>query len=309
MARKHGHGSCSFEVSKEDKVFFPDAAVTKGDLIDYYERVADVMLRHVRGRIVTMQRFPDGIDGKSFYQKEVPDYFPEWIETVEVEKEGGALRQLTIENAATLAYLANQGCIAFHIWPSRADEPDHPDRLIFDLDPSSDDFGPVRDAARAVADLLGEVGLTAYVMTTGSRGLHVVSPLDREADFGAARDFARRLAKLVAMRDAKSFTVEQRKNKRRGRVFIDYLRNAYGQHGVAPYSVRAIAGAPVATPLDWHELGDSRLHARRYTVENLFRRLSRKEDPWTDIGRHARSLAKARRALERIEREESACDG
>lgn len=304
MASQHGHGSRSFDASNEDKVFFPDTGITKGQLIDYYERVARVMLPHVRGRIVTMRRHPDGIDGKSFYQKEVPNHFPEWIETVEVEKEGGTLRQLTIENAATLAYLADQGCIAVHVWPSRADKPNHPDRLIFDLDPSTDDFGPVREAARATRDVLEEVRLSPHVMTTGSRGLHVVAPLDRRTDFDGVRDFASRVAKLLASRHPDSFTVEQRKNKRRARVFLDYLRNAYGQHAVAPYSVRARPGAPVATPLDWDEVGDSKLHSQRYTVENLFRRLAHKDDPWKDIARHAASAAQARRRLDALIAEE-----
>jgi bifunctional non-homologous end joining protein LigD len=293
------HGVHSFKASSEDRVFFPDAGITKGDLIDYYERVAEVMLPHVRGRIVTMQRCPDGIAGKSFYQKDVPDYFPDWIRTVKVKKkEGGTLRQLTIESAATLAYLANQGCIAIHVWPSRADKPRHPDRMIFDLDPSGDDFDLPRQAARGVRKVLEVVGLSAYVMTTGSKGLHVVSPLDRRSDFDAVREFAALLARLLAARDGKRFTVEQRKSKRRGRVFIDYLRNAYAQHGIAPYAVRAIAGAPVATPLEWHEIEDAKLHAQRYTIGNLFRRLSRREDPWRNIARHAASLKKARGQLD-----------
>jgi bifunctional non-homologous end joining protein LigD len=304
MASTREHGAQSFETSNEEKVFFPDAGLTKGDLIDYYERVADVMLPHVRGRIVTMQRYPEGIEGESFYQKEVPDYFPNWIATVEVKKEGGALRQLTIENAATLAYLANQGCIAIHVWPSRADRPHHPDRMIFDLDPSDDDFGLIRDGARAVREVLEAVGLSAWVMTTGSRGLHVVAPLDRETDFDAVREFAQLAAKLIAARDAKAFTVEQRKSKRRGRVFIDYLRNAYAQHGIAPYSVRARPGAPVATPLEWDEVGDSQLGPRTYTIANLFRRLAHKADPWKDIARHGASLQKARHRLDDLLQEE-----
>jgi bifunctional non-homologous end joining protein LigD len=284
------YGKRSFETSKEDKVLFPDSGITKGDLIDYYERVSGVMLPHVRGRIVAMRRHPDGIGAKSFFQKAVPDYFPTWIETVEVDKEGGKLRQLTIERTATLAYLANQACIAIHVWPSRADDPRRPDRLIFDLDPSTDDFGPVRDAARAVRDVLERLELAAGVMTTGSRGLHVVSPLDRTVDFDRARTFASGIARFVASQDPDRFTVAQRKTDRGDRVFVDYLRNAYGQHGVAPYSVRARPGAPVATPIDWRELADSSLGPRKYTVRNLFRRLSRKEDPWRGLARHAAAL-------------------
>jgi bifunctional non-homologous end joining protein LigD len=307
MARKRTGDTRSFEISNADKILFPDDGISKGDLIEYYRRVAEVMLPHVRGRVVTMERFPDGIDGDGFYQKDVPDYFPDWIETVAVAKQGGTLRQLTIENRETLAYLANQGCIAIHVWPSRADDLLHPDRLIFDLDPSTDDFAPVRKAARAVRQALDEVGLPSFVMTTGSRGLHVVSPLDRQADFAAVRDFAVSLARLVAGRDEASFTVEQRKNKRGDRVFIDYLRNAYGQHGIAPYSVRPKPRAPVATPLDWHELGDAKLHPRKYRLGNLFRRLSRKDDPWRDIARRASSLKQARARLdELIERQVAA---
>jgi bifunctional non-homologous end joining protein LigD len=251
-----------------------------------------------------MGRYPDGVDGKSFFQKDVPDYFPSWIASVEVKKEGGTLHQLTIENAATLAYLANQGCIEIHVWPSRADKPHHPDRVIFDLDPSGDDFGLVRKAAHAVREVLENVGLRAYVMTTGSKGLHVVSPLDRRAAFDEVRDFASLVARLLVARDAKSFTVEQRKKKRHGRVFIDYLRNAYAQHGIAPYSVRARPAAPVAMPLEWGQVADGRLQAQKYTIENAFRRLSRKKDAWKDIAPHAASLRKARRALDDLLQEE-----
>jgi len=184
-----GNHQRTFDVSNRDKVLFPEDGVTKGDLIDYYDRVAETMLPHVRGRVVTMRRFPDGIEGEGFYQKEVPDYFPDWIATVSVRKEGGSLRQLTCE---------------------------------------------------------------------------------------------------------------QRKNKRGKRVFIDYLRNTYGQHGVAPYSVRPRPGAPVATPLDWEELGDTKLEAQRYRIDNLFRRLSQKNVPWHDIAGNASSLKKARRKLDEL---------
>jgi bifunctional non-homologous end joining protein LigD len=288
----------TFTISSPNKVFFPDAGLTKGDLIAYYEQIAPVMLPHVRGRIVTMARYPDGIAGKRFFQKSVPEHFPDWIHTLEVKKEGGTLEQLTIENAETLAYLANQGCIEIHVWPSRADRPDRPDRMIFDLDPSTDDFGLVRRAARAVRELLDSVGLPSFVMTSGSSGLHVVTPLDRKSSFDEVRDFAAAAARLIAAREDQSFTVEQRKHKRHGRVFIDYLRNAYAQHAVAPYAVRAKPGAPVATPLDWAEVADSKLHPRKYTVENLGRRLAQKGDPWKDIAASAASLGTLRRRLE-----------
>lgn len=291
------YGRYVVEISHGEKVLFPDNGITKHDIVDYYDRIAETMLPHVAGRIVTMRRFPNGIGGKAFYQKEVPDYFPDWIKRVEVEKEDGKLVQLIIENTATLVYLANQACITPHVWLSQAKKRDCPDRMIFDLDPSDRDFGPVREGARELRRILQGVGLTAYVMTTGSRGLHVTVPLDAQTPFDEVRDFARQVAGLLSSREPEHFTTEQRKEKRHGKVFIDFLRNAYGQHGVAPYAVRAKRDAPVATPLDWRELGQA--NPRKYTVQNIFRRMSRKTDPWKDISRHAASVSRARTEVER----------
>jgi bifunctional non-homologous end joining protein LigD len=300
MTERRRYGRQAVEISNPDRIFFPDAGITKGDLIDYYERVADIMLPHVGGRAVMMRRFPDGLGGEGFYQKEVPDYFPDWIRTVEVKKEGGRLTQLVIENAATLVYLANQACIDPHVWLSRVDRPDHPDRMIFDLDPAGSDFSAVRSAARAFGEILRDLRLEPFVMTTGSRGLHVAVPLDRRADFDTVRAFAREVAEVVVSRDPERLTTEQRKNKRRGRLFVDIQRNAYAQTAVAPYAVRPQPGAPVATPLEWEELGDRTLRSQRYTLKNLFRRLERDGDPWKHIARHASSLREAQRRLKDV---------
>jgi bifunctional non-homologous end joining protein LigD len=282
-------GGHEVELSNLDKVFFPDRGLTKGDLVDYYDHVADHLLRHAAGRIVTMQRYPDGVDGKDFYQKDVPDYFPGWIRAVEVEKEGGSLHQVVLEDRATLVYLANQGCVPIHVWPSPADRRKHPDRLVFDLDPSGEDLAGVRSGALILRDVLEDVGVVPFVMTSGSRGFHVVVPLDGEWGFDRVRELARQVAAVAVDRDPERLTVEQRKEERKGRVFIDVLRNAYGQHSVAPYSVRAWPEAPVATPLDWDEL--SGVEPRTYTIENVMRRLAQKDDPWKGMGRRARSLA------------------
>lgn len=289
-------------ISNWDKVFFPEAGLTKGDLVRYYQRIAGAMLPHLRDRPLTMQRFPDGIDEGGFYQKEVPDHFPEWIRRVPimVEEEGQEQPQLVCDDAATLLYLADQGCVTPHVWLSRADQLHHPDKLIFDLDPPDDAFGPIRAAARSLREVLEAIGLAPFVMTTGSRGLHVVVPLDRSAGFDTVRDFAHDLARLLARRAPDDLTVEIRKAKRRGRLFLDYLRNAYGQNAVAPYAVRARPGAPIATPLDWDELGGSDMHAQYYTVENIFRRLGQKDDPWAAIWDQARSLEKPRQELDAL---------
>ena len=293
-------GPCAFETSNEDKALFGDDGPTKGDLIDYYARIADTMLPHMAGRPITMHRFPDGIDADGFYQKDAPDYFPEWIANTRQKKEGGTVDYVLCENAATLAYLANQACITPHVWLSRHDEPDHPDRVVLDLDPADDDFDAVRDAARRVADLLEEIGLVPFFQTTGSRGVHVVAPIRRGPGFDDTRALARDAMRLLASRHDDALTTEVRKGKRRGRLFLDTARNAYAQTMVTPYAVRARPHAPVATPISRRELDASDLGARTYTTANIFRRLGQTDDPWRDIDRHARDLEPARDRLDRI---------
>jgi bifunctional non-homologous end joining protein LigD len=297
-------GGRTIEVGNLDKVIFPDTGITQGDLMDYYRRIAETMLPYMEGRPLTMQRFPDSIQHEGFYQRTAADYFPDWITqiSVKVEEKGEKHPQVICDSEATLVYLVDQGLITPHIWLSRADKLDYPDKLIFDLDPPDDDFAPVREAAQALHALLDTLGLAAFLMTTGSRGAHVVVPLDRSADFDTVRDFAKDAARVLVQQNPHRFTVETRKNKRQGRLFLDYLRNAYGQNSVAPYAVRAKPGAPVATPLDWEELSDTSLNAQSYTIENIFRRLGQKEDPWKRMMRHARSLDKPRDRLnEKIE--------
>jgi bifunctional non-homologous end joining protein LigD len=287
--------SVAVEISNPDKALFPDG-LTKAELARYYERIAETMLPHVRGRPVHMQRFPDGIEGEEIQQKQAPDYFPEYVKRARVRrKRGGSVEHVVIENAETLVYLADQACITPHVWLSRIDKLDNPDQLIFDLDPPGHDLAPVRDAARALRELLDEVGLAAFLKTTGSRGLHVVTPLDRSSGFDDTRAFARELAALLAEREPKRFTVEQRKQKRRGRLYLDTARNAYAQTAVAPYAVRALPGAPVACPLDWREVG--RVEPQQFTVRNIARRLARKDDPWAEIDGDARSLGEPQRRL------------
>ena len=290
-------GGESFELTHPDKVLFPDAGITKRDLVDYYARVAEIALPHWEGRPVSMHRFPDGIDAEGFFQKQAPDYFPKWIKRFELPKEGGTVEHVVADKAATMAYLASQGCIEPHLGLSRVDRPDHPDRLILDLDPSDDDFEKVRAAAGLARRLLERIEAPAFVQTTGSRGLHVVVPLDRSADFDAARKLARGLAGRLAEDEPKLLTIEQRKEKRGQRVFVDYLRNAYGQTSVAPYGVRAKPRAPVATPLDWDEaLGET--GPRDYTLGNIFRRLGQKADPWRGMGARAVAAGTLARRLE-----------
>ncbi|HZD26256.1 MAG TPA: non-homologous end-joining DNA ligase [Alphaproteobacteria bacterium] len=273
-----------------DKVLFPQSGLTKGDLVDYYRHIAETALPHYRDRPLTMHRWPDGLGSEGFFQKHIPDYFPDWIDRVEMTKEDGTVTHVVANDAASLVYLANQGCTTLHVALARRDSPHHPDRMIFDLDPTDNDFGKVRDAARWLRDRLDALGVVPFVQTTGSRGLHVVVPLDRSADFDAVKAVSHRISAELAERHPDSLTVEQRKDRRGRRVFLDYLRNAYAQTAVAPYSLRAREGAPLAAPLDWDELGSADLGPRSYTIGNIFRRLGQRRDPWAGIDASARPL-------------------
>jgi len=297
-------GRRTIEIGNPDKVLFPDAGITKQDLAEYYRGVAPTLLPYAAGRPISMQRFPDGLDGESFYQKDVPDYFPDWIHTERIAKEGGSLRQVVIDDAATLVYLADQACITPHAWLSRVDHIRQPDRLVFDFDPPGDDwratFDEIRWAARTTADLLREIGLVPFVQTSGSKGLHIHVPLDRVEEFDAVRQLARDMTDLLARRHPDRLTTEQRKAKRGDRVFLDVGRNGYAQTAVLPYAVRARPEASVATPLDWDELDRGDLHPRTYTVENVDRRLAQIEDPWKGMGRRARGIDGPRETLDEM---------
>ena len=238
-----------------------------------------------------MERYPDGIDQKGFIQQEAEGYFNTAVKRRTVpRKDGSKLTRILCSNSACLVYLANLGAITLHMWLSRVDAPEYPDRMIFDLDPDNDDFGLVCRGAFSLREILAETGLRSFVMTTGSSGLHVVVPLKREKVFDEVRHFAADVASLLVRHHGDELTTEQHREKRRGRLYIDVLRNGYGQTGVVPYSLRPVPGAPVATPLDWQELENFRGDARKYSFYNIFRRLGHKEDPWRHIARSARSL-------------------
>lgn len=288
-------GDRQIELSNVDKVLFPGDGISKGDLVAYYRRIGETALEYYRDRPLTMHRFPDGIEAEGFFQKQIPDHFPDWIDRTRLEKEDGEIVHVLANEAATLVYLADQACITPHLALSRADRPKHPDRLIFDLDPSDDDFTKVQETAAHLERLLDALELPTFVQTTGSRGLHIVVPLDRSETFDAVRDFSDKLVRQLAEDEPGLMTVEQRKTKRGDRVYLDIARNAYAQTAVAPYAVRALPKAPIATPLKWSEVGDSDLHPRKYTLENLFRRLAQMDDPWKDIERHRCSLDRARK--------------
>jgi bifunctional non-homologous end joining protein LigD len=287
------------EISRPEKVLFPEDGITKGDLIEYYARIAPRMLPHVRNRPLTLERYPNGINTKRFFQKEVSSYFPKWIRTVTVEKAGGTVTHVVCNDTATLVYIANQACVTPHIFLSRTDKLDIPDQLVFDLDPQGNDFEVVKSTALDFKQLLDELQLPAFLKTTGSRGLHVVVPLQRRENYDAVRSFGRDLAGIIVSRKPRARTMEQLKANRGDRVFIDTNRNGYAQLVAPAYAVRAKKGAPVSVPLDWSELEKKGLESNSFTIRNIFARLDQTEDPWTDFWESGASLAAARRKLSR----------
>ena len=289
-------GVRTIEITRPGKQLFP-SGITKADLAGYYGRAAAPMLAQVADRPLNLERFPDGIAGHRIMQQHASAHFPSWIARVEVGKRGGTVEHVVATQPATLVYLAGQGCITLHAWLSRRDRLFRPDRLIVDLDPTADDPHAIRQAALKVGELLRELGLRPWAMATGSRGYHLVVPLQRRADFDQVRQFAHDLAVLAVARNGDTFTIEQRKAKREGRILIDTLRNGYGHTAVAPYSVRPRPTAPVATPLHWDELSDPATRADRWTIRTVIERLERDGDPWGRIGEDAQTLRPARRRL------------
>jgi bifunctional non-homologous end joining protein LigD len=288
-------GRRRIEITHPDKPLF-GAAANKLDLATYYDAVAAAILPHLARRALTLERYPEGIDGPRFIQQHAEHLAP-WLRRVEVPGRARPVEHVVATDAAALVYLANLSCITLHRWLSRTDMLARPDLLVFDLDPSADRPADVRRAARVMGGLLRELALHPWAMTTGSRGYHVVVVLRREAEFDAVREFARGVAELAVAREPLLFTAEQRKRDREGRILIDVMRNSYAQTAAVPYSVRARAKAPVATPLHWEELDDARTTAARWTLATVPRRLDREGDPWRAMSRHAQALTGAAQKL------------
>ncbi|WP_017598251.1 non-homologous end-joining DNA ligase [Nocardiopsis lucentensis] len=289
MATEVRAGRRTVEVGRPDKELFGKGGPTKEDLAGYYARVAPLMLPLVRGRPVALERYPDGIGEEGFFVKHPST--PEWVRTVEVDS--GTM--MVCDDAAALVWCADQGAITLHTWSSREPDLGYPDRMVLDFDPPGDGesaFDACRSAAWDTREVMEDLGLVAYVMTTGSRGLHIHSPLRPEVDDQEIRELARAIADRVAERRPDELTTKVRKDAREGRLFVDFLRNGRDQLAVAPYSVRAKPGAPVATPITWEEL-DGLVSARDFTVDQR-----REECPFAGMWRHARSPRKALRRLE-----------
>jgi bifunctional non-homologous end joining protein LigD len=296
---EYSFGDITIACTNTDRVMFPDVGITKGELIAYYHRIADTMLPELRDRPISVERFTKGVDKGGFFQKHAQKHFPGWIERVELGSKTRVEYPL-VNTTAALVYMANQGSVVFHVWTSRTAAPEHPDLLVFDLDPAEGKFDSVRVTALRLRELFGELGLPAFVKTTGGKGLHVVAPLDGGASYGEVMALCNRLAQLLVARHPDELTIEFYKKDRKGRLYLDVMRNALGATIVAAYSVRGRPGAPVSVPIEWREVDDPKLRPDGFHLREIQNRLEKLGDPWADLRARPGSVAGADAALDRL---------
>jgi bifunctional non-homologous end joining protein LigD len=281
-------------ITHPDKLLFPVDGITKGELAAYYEAIAPLMLPHLAGRPITMKRFHRGIGAPGFFQKDVSKGFPDWLQRVEVPKKGGSVHHPLAGDTRSLLWLANQNCITPHVWISRVPDLYHPDICVFDLDPFEDHPGHLRAAALQLRDLLHELKLKSWVKTSGSKGFHIVVPLDRHADYGHVANFAHHVGSLLVSRHPNRLTQEFAKADRGSRIYVDTGRNGYSATFAAAYAVRAKAGAPVSAPCTWHELESGKVGPQTFTLRGMAARVAEVGELWRDLLDEHQSLPAAK---------------
>jgi bifunctional non-homologous end joining protein LigD len=291
---QYAFGDIVVACTNVDRLVFPADGITKGELIAYYRDVAELMVPELRGRPLSVVRYTKGIDRGGFFQKHYQKHFPAWLDHVAAGTKT-VVDYPIVDSPAGVVYLANQGSIEFHVWTSRKDALERPDMLVFDLDPPEGRFDLAQRTAGWLRAVLDELALPAFVKVTGSKGLHVIAPLDDAAAFDEVGALATRIGALLCRRHPDDLTMEFYKKDRRGRLFVDVMRNAIGATLVAPYSLRGRPGAPVSAPIAWSELDD--VSADGIRLRDLRAWLDRRGDPWADLRAHTGSIAGAMRAL------------
>lgn len=286
------------QLSNLEKVFWPKEGFTKGDLIRYYDQIAETLLPYLHERPVHMLRYPDGIEGKSFYQKDAPDHTPDWIVTESIDSDGEAIRYIVCNDRDTLIFMANLASIDLHPWLSRRKSRDTPDWVVFDLDAKEAPFTDVVKVARSIGKILRGIGLRPYLKTSGATGLHIYVPVKPVYTYQQTRDFCEGVSTLVATEHRAIATVERVVSRRRGRVYVDFGQNRRGQTVVPPYVVRPRPGAPVSTPLDWDEL-DLDLDPVRFDIRTTPGRLARIGDRFQGTLRDKQDLLPAIEAFQK----------
>ena len=290
-------GDITVACTNTDRIVYPEVGITKGEVIAYYASVAEIMLPEVRDRPLTIERFTKGVDKGGFYQKHAQKHYPVWIERIELGAKTKVVYPLC-DSPAALVYFANQGGFVLHVWTSRVQTPSHPDEIVFDLDPPENGFALVQETARILHELLDELSLSAFVKTTGSKGLHIVAPLDGTAGYDEVQALCGGIAKLLCARHPDVMTTEFYKKDRKGRLFLDIGRNSFGATMVAPYSLRGRPNAPVSAPIEWDEL--DAITPDGIVLGDIARRLDRLGDPWSNLRAAPGSLRSAAQALQKI---------
>ncbi|HKG59211.1 MAG TPA: non-homologous end-joining DNA ligase [Pyrinomonadaceae bacterium] len=278
-------------ITHPEKILFPDDGIMKGELASYYEAIAPLMLPHLRGRPITMERFHRGIGAPGFFQKDVVKGFPDWLERVEVPKHGGTVHHPIANDVRSLLWLANQNSITIHVWPSRVPHLYNPDICIFDLDPANeDDLDTLRGAALRLRGLLDDLGLPSWIKTSGSKGFHLAVPLNGKSDFGEVARFAHTVGRVLVSRDPDHLTQEFLKSDRGGRILVDTGRNGYSATYAAAYTVRAKPGAPVSAPCTWEEVERGDVGPKTFTLRTMAQRIALVGDLWSDMLKTKKSL-------------------
>jgi bifunctional non-homologous end joining protein LigD len=270
-------------ITHPEKVMFPDDGITKGDLAAYYEAIAPVILPHIKGRPITMERYPAGIGKKGFWQKDVSKGFPDWLERIEVPKKDGVVHHPVITDERSLLWVTNQNTITQHVWISRVPDLYYPDICVFDLDPSTDDAAAVRAAALGLRDLLDQLGLPSWVKTSGSKGFHILVPLDGKSKMGEVARFANTVGRVFVSLAPDHLTQEFSKVDRKGRIYVDTGRNGYSATFAAAYTVRAKPGAPVSAPCTWAEVEKGAVSPGSFNLRNMPARIKKAGDIWADM--------------------------
>src|SRR5207244_30456 len=269
-----------------------------------YEGIVPVMVPHMRNRAVTMERYPAGIDKKGFFHKDVSKGFPEWLPRVEVPKKDGTVHHPLVTDTRSLLWIANQNCITPHVWTSRVPNLYYPDISVFGLDPSRDDPKPLPAAAVGLRDLLEELSLRSWVKTSGSKGFHIVVPLDGKAKTGDVARFAHRVGAILVTRDPDHLTQEFSKADRGGRILVDTGRNGYSATFAAAYTVRAKRDAPVSAPCTWEEIEGGDVGPRTFTLRTMAERVAKAGDVWEEMPTRPESLRRSIDSLVGLEGQE-----
>ncbi|HLJ49650.1 MAG TPA: non-homologous end-joining DNA ligase [Bryobacteraceae bacterium] len=287
-------------ITHPEKVLFPDDEITKGELASYYETIAPVMLPHIQGRPVTMERYHRGIGAAGFFQKDVSKGFPDWLERAEVPKKGGTVHHPLANDTRSLLWMANQNSITPHVWISRVPDLFQPDICVFDLDPSADDPDALRAASLELRELMAELGLRSWVKTSGSKGFHIVVPLDQQAGYDEVASFAHHVGRLMVRRAPDRFTQEFHKVDRGHRILVDTGRNSYSATFAAPYAVRAKPSAPVSAPCTWEEIERGIANPRAFTLRTMANRIAEVGDVWEDMLHQQQPLRPASERLKKM---------